>query len=143
MSSPAGPRSAKAAPAEKGSRPARGKPTRDGLKIRVEFGEVGFIGPGKIALMELIAKHGSIRSAGKEMGMSYRRAWMLVEETNCIFKAPVVEKQMGGQGGGGARLSQLGEEVVHRFRAIERAAAEAAREEFTGLKHLLAGKARK
>lgn len=130
----------KSAKALRRAKPA-GKPrkrTRDGLKIRVEFGASGFIGPGKIALLELIATHGSIRSAGKEMGMSYRRAWMLVDETNGIFKAPVVEKQMGGQGGGGARLSPLGEEVVRRFRSIETAAAAAAEPDMHGLRLLLA-----
>ena len=58
--------------------------------------------------MELISKHGSISAAGKEMGMSYRRAWMLVDEINQIFREPLVDKQMGGSGGGGARLTQVG-----------------------------------
>jgi molybdate transport system regulatory protein len=95
------------------------------LTIRVDFGAYGYIGPGKITLMELISKHGSISAAGKEMGMSYRRAWMLVDEINQIFRAPLVEKQMGGTGGGGARLTVLGRDVVSRYRAIEAAAATA------------------
>ena len=74
---------------------------RTGLTIRVDFGAFGYLGPGKIALMELISKHGSIAAAGKEMGMSYRRAWLLVDEINHIFREPLVEKQMGGTGGGG------------------------------------------
>ena len=77
-----------------------------GLTIRVDFGAFGYLGPGKIALMELISKHGSITAAGKEMGMSYRRAWLLVDEINHIFREPLVEKQMGGSGGGGARLTR-------------------------------------
>ena len=56
------------------------------LTIRVDFGACGYLGPGKIALMELISKHGSISAAGKEMGMSYRRAWLLVDEINQIFR---------------------------------------------------------
>lgn len=71
------------------------------LTIRIDFGAFGYLGPGKIALMELISKHGSISAAGKEMGMSYRRAWLLVDEINHIFRAPLVETQMGGAGGGG------------------------------------------
>lgn len=75
--------------------------------------------------MELISKHGSISAAGKEMGMSYRRAWLLVDEINRIFRDPLVEKQMGGPGGGGARLTKLGRDVVGRYRDIEGAAASA------------------
>ena len=104
------------------------------LTIRVDFGAHGYLGPGKIALMELIARHGSISSAGKEMGMSYRRAWLLVDEINRIFREPLVEKQMGGSGGGGARLTRLGRDVVGRYRAIEGAAAAATAADMRALK---------
>ncbi len=104
------------------------------LTIRVDFAAFGYLGPGKIALMELIAKLGSISAAGKEMGMSYRRAWLLVDEINRIFRAPLVEKQMGGSGGGGARLTELGREVVGRYRAIEGAAATASAADLRALK---------
>ena len=104
------------------------------LTIRVDFGAFGYIGPGKIKLMELISKHGSISAAGKEMGMSYRRAWMLVDEINQIFKQPLVDKQMGGSGGGGARLTMLGRDVVSRYRAIEGAAATATAADLRALK---------
>ena len=56
------------------------------LTIRIDFGAFGYLGPGKIALIELISKHGSISAAGKDMGMSYRRAWLLVDEINQIFR---------------------------------------------------------
>ena len=102
--------------------------------IRVDFGAFGYLGPGKIALMELISKHGSISAAGKEMGMSYRRAWLLVDEINHIFREPLVEKQMGGSGGGGARLTMLGRNVVGRYRAIEGAAATATAADLRALK---------
>lgn len=95
------------------------------LTIRVDFGAFGFLGPGKVELMELISKHGSISAAAKEMGMSYRRAWLLVEEVNKIFREPLVEAQLGGVGGGGARLTKLGIEIADHYRAIERVAAEA------------------
>jgi molybdate transport system regulatory protein len=104
------------------------------LTLRIDFGAYGFLGPGKIALMELISKHGSISSAGKEMGMSYRRAWLLVDEINRIFRTPLVETQMGGSGGGGARLTKLGRDVIGRYRAIEGAAAAAAAAELRALK---------
>ncbi len=108
------------------------------LTIRVDFGAFGFLGPGKIQLMALIAEHGSIRAAGKQMGMSYRRAWLLVDEINQIFHAPLVEKQMGGAGGGGARLSDLGQEVCARYRAIETAAATANAADLAALRSVLA-----
>jgi molybdate transport system regulatory protein len=107
---------------------------RAALTIRVDFGAFGYLGPGKITLMELISKHGSITAAGKEMGMSYRRAWLLVDEINHIFREPLVEKQMGGSGGGGARLTMLGRDIVGRYRAIEGAAATAAAADLRALK---------
>lgn len=116
-----------------------GSPLRTArLTLRVDFGAFGYLGPGKIALMELIETHGSISAAGKEMDMSYRRAWLLVEEINRIFREPLVEKQMGGTGGGGARLSALGRDVVRRYRAIEAAAASAATADLKALKAALA-----
>src|SRR5438477_12558259 len=84
------------------------------ITIRIDFGAFGYLGPGKIALMELISKHGSISAAGKAMGMSYRRAWLLVDEVNQIFREPLVWKQMGGSRGGGAQLTRLGRDVVGR-----------------------------
>jgi molybdate transport system regulatory protein len=104
------------------------------LTIRIDFGAFGYLGPGKIALMELIARHGSIASAGKEMGMSYRRAWLLVDEINSIFREPLVCKQTGGSGGGGAQLTKLGREVIDRYRAIQGAAAGAAAADLGALK---------
>jgi molybdate transport system regulatory protein len=111
-----------------------GDERRAGLTIRVDFGAYGYIGPGKVTLMELISKHGSISAAGKEMGMSYRRAWLLVDEINHIFREPLVETQMGGSGGGGARLTRLGRDVVGRYRAIEGAAATATAADLRALK---------
>ena len=122
---------------------AGGRRRHAGLTIRVDFGEFGHLGPGKIALMELISKHGSISAAGKEMGMSYRRAWLLVDEINQIFREPLVEKQMGGSGGGGARLTKLGRDVVGRYRAIEGAAATASAADLRALRASLRQSARK
>jgi molybdate transport system regulatory protein len=110
------------------------------LTIRVDFGPPGSLGPGKIRLMELISKHGSISAAGKEMGMSYRRAWLLVDDINQMFRAPLVEKQTGGSGGGGARLSKLGRDVVGRYRAIEGAATMASAADLRALKTSLASR---
>lgn len=92
------------------------------LSLRIDLEPGGRIGPGKVALLEAIAAHGSISAAGRALGMSYRRAWDLVEDLNTIFGSPVAARQIGGRNGGGATLTPLGEDLVRRFRAVERAA---------------------
>ena len=77
------------------------------------------IGPGKVALLEAIAQTGSITSAARKLGMSYRRAWLLVDETNRCLIGPAVETAAGGQHGGGTALTTLGVELVRRYRALE------------------------
>ena len=97
------------------------------LSVRINLDPEGKIGPGKIELLEKIASLGSISAAGRAMDMSYKRAWELVEETNQIFGKPVAVRRAGGKRGGGATLTPFGLVLVARFRAIERAAADAAR----------------
>jgi len=78
------------------------------------------IGPGKVALLEAIGETGSITSSAKKLGMSYRRAWLLVEETNRCLVQPAVQTASGGRHGGGASLTATGVELVRRYRALER-----------------------
>lgn len=92
-------------------------------RIRLLIGAAVAIGPGKAALLEVIDKTGSISAAAREMGMSYRRAWSLVDRMNVDFTGPLVEKVAGGRGGGGARLSPLGRDVLARYQVIEAKAA--------------------
>jgi molybdate transport system regulatory protein len=108
-----------------------------GLTIRVNLGSSGYLGPGKIELMERISRHGSISAAGKDMKMSYRRAWLLVDELNHIFREPLIETQLGGSGGGGARLTKLGRDIVGRYRAIEGACSKASAADLRALKGAL------
>ena len=103
------------------------------LSLRIQLDPEGRIGPGKIELLEKIAALGSISAAGRSMEMSYRRAWELVEELNALFGQPVVERQVGGKNGGGASLTRLGEALVMRFRAVEKAATTAAAEHLAAL----------
>lgn len=77
------------------------------------------IGPGKVALLEAIADTGSITSSAKKLGMSYRRAWLLVEETNRCLVRPAVQTIAGGPHGGGASLTPAGVELIRRYRALE------------------------
>lgn len=94
-------------------------------RLRVLLGEAIAIGPGKAQLLEQIEATGSISAAARAMGMSYRRAWLLVDTMNQCFHEPLVETAAGGKGGGGARVSPLGHEVLARYRAMERRAAAA------------------
>jgi molybdate transport system regulatory protein len=103
------------------------------VSLRVELGDQARIGPGKIRLLELIGEHGSISAAGRAMGMSYRRAWLLVDSLNACFKESVVESSPGGSGGGGARLTGFGRKLIARFRRIESKAAAAAAADLAAL----------
>jgi molybdate transport system regulatory protein len=103
------------------------------LTIRIDLSDHGAIGPGKIRLLELVGESGSISAAGRAMHMSYRRAWMLIDNLNRCFRAPLVETQLGGTRGGGAVLTELGHDVIARYRAIERAATKATAAELAAL----------
>jgi len=89
------------------------------LTLRIDFENGSQIGHGKVRLLELIAQHGSISRAAKEMNMSYRRAWLLADEMNRMFKSAVLETQHGGAGGGAARLTSFGHAVIGHYRAME------------------------
>lgn len=89
------------------------------LKPRLILGEVRAMGPGKADLLEMIGETGSISAAAKRMAMSYRRAWMLVEEMNGAFKKPLVEAIVGGPGGGGARVTDTGKDVLALYRRMQ------------------------
>jgi molybdate transport system regulatory protein len=104
----------------------------DRLSIRLDLASGARIGPGKVAVLEEIARSGSISAAGRALRMSYRRTWELVEDLNRSLGTPVVETAAGGSGGGGAVLTRAGKAIVERYRAIEMDTALAAR------KHLLA-----
>jgi molybdate transport system regulatory protein len=87
--------------------------------LRISFPHEDRLGHGKMELLEHIRATGSISAGGRAMDMSYRRAWLLVNEMNRMFKQPVVESQRGGQKGGGAALTGFGEELLMRFRQME------------------------
>lgn len=107
------------------------------IRLRLIFGSNAMLGPGKADLLELIGQTGSIAAAGRQMGMSYKRAWMLVETMNGIFREPLVESARGGARGGGARLTETGERVLQLYRQLEKRTAEAGSEEIEALHGLL------
>jgi len=112
-------------------------PTPPGLRIRLVFGTGAMLGPGKADLLQGIRDSGSIAAAGRAMGMSYKRAWMLVETMNGMFGAPLVESQRGGAGVGGAVLTETGMAVLALWRGLEAKAAEATAQEAAALRTML------
>lgn len=106
-------------------------------RLRVLLGSSIAIGPGKADLLEAIARAGSISAAAREMGLSYRRAWLLVEAMNKAFREPLVEAAAGGRGGGGARITARGRDVLRRYRAMEAKAAASVAAEMAVFSRLL------
>lgn len=108
------------------------------LRIRIVFGDAEMIGPGKAELLERIDRCGSIAAAGREMGMSYKRAWELVGMMNAMFRDPLVDSTRGGPGGGGAVLTETGRRVLALYRAFEADAVAAGAAQLAGLQSMLA-----
>jgi len=89
------------------------------VSFRVDFGPQCSVGPGKIALLEHIGTTGSLSEAARRLKMSYRRAWLLLEDLNTSFQQPVARMSVGGRGGGGASLTAFGTELVSAYRSLE------------------------
>jgi molybdate transport system regulatory protein len=108
------------------------------LRMRVYRGDGIAVGPGKIALLEAIARTSSISAAARALGMSYRRAWLLIDELNRSLREPAVTTAVGGAHRGGSLVTPNGLALVQRYRAIEATAAAAAAEEIQALRNMLA-----
>jgi len=107
------------------------------FRIRIVFGPDEMVGPGKAELLERIEHSGSIAAAGREMHMSYKRAWQLVESLNAMFREPLVLSTRGGASGGGAVLTAAGKKVLAEYRALEVEAYQACRPRLKQLKSML------
>ncbi|HEV8023020.1 MAG TPA: winged helix-turn-helix domain-containing protein [Candidatus Lustribacter sp.] len=112
------------------------------VSLRLGFADENRLGPGKVRLLELIGEAGSISAAGRAMKMSYRRAWMLVDELNRMFREPLVEARPGGKKGGGAHLTAAGNDVVARYREIESNVETNSSAQIAALEAMLAGRKR-
>jgi len=121
-----------------------GKPTASGNaqrpQIRILFRKAIAMGPGKAELLRAIEETGSISAAARSLGMSYRRAWLLVDTMNQCFKSPVVETLTGGQRGGGAHVTDLGHDVLRRYMEMEAKAAASVQKEMAQFTRLMAGR---
>ncbi len=93
------------------------------LKLQIACGDALALGPGKADLLDAIAAHGSISAAARALGMSYRRAWQLVDEMNRCFDPPLVETLRGGGVERGARVTPTGVDILQAYREMEREAA--------------------
>lgn len=114
----------------------------DGAKpqIRIMFRKAIAMGPGKADLLRAIVQTGSISAAARELGMSYRRAWLLVDTMNQCFQTPLVETLTGGQHGGGAHVTDLGHDVLRRYLDMEAKAAQSVESELAEFARLMAAR---
>lgn len=96
------------------------------VRFRIDFAKNSYVGPGKIDLLEAIRDSGSLSQAARDIGMSYRRAWLLLEGLKTSFREPVTLATTGGKGGGGVTLTSFGETLVKTYRLLEQDIAEAA-----------------
>lgn len=113
------------------------KDSRHNLKLRVKICAFADIGPGKIDLLEAVGRCGSITAAAKDQGMSYRRAWLLIDEMNQAFRKPVVGTMTGGAAGGGTDLTDIGRQVIEIYRDIQRLAESAVKAPLRQLEKLV------
>lgn len=108
------------------------------IKLRIDFGEGRYIGHGRIELLELIGEHGSIAKAAKQMEMSYKRAWYLIDDFSAVFSEPLVERQHGGKGGGAATLTPFGQDIIRQYRQMETKALSMFAKPLAGMERRLA-----
>jgi molybdate transport system regulatory protein len=107
------------------------------FRMRIEQAGAIALGPGKVALLEAVMEHGSISAAARSLAMSYRRAWLLMDELNRSLESPATVSEHGGQSGGGSVLTPVGEEIVRLYRDIETQAYAACSDQIAALTKLL------
>lgn len=105
--------------------------------MRIRQADAVAIGPGKIDLLEAVHEHGSISAAARSLGMSYRRAWLLIDELNRTLKTPATSSETGGSSGGGCVLTPVGEKIVRLYREIEIEAARSCAAQISALTRLM------
>lgn len=114
------------------------KPRKKRPQVRILIGAATALGPGKVRLLEAITETGSISGAARAMSMSYRRAWMLVNAMNRSFRGDLVATLTGGKGGGGARITDRGRDVLRRYHEMEAKAESSVLKEVTEFAELMA-----
>jgi molybdate transport system regulatory protein len=104
------------------------------VHVRVDFSERCSVGPGKIGPLEAVARTGSLSAAARSLGVSYRRAWLLLHSLNNSFAEPAVELSVGGKDGGGTRLTQFGKKLIVAYRNFEAGVDTISAQAFSGFK---------
>ncbi len=104
------------------------------VRLRIDLAPGAAIGPGKIELLEAIQATGSLSEAARRIGMSYRRAWVLLDSLNRSFTGPLATASVGGRGGGGVEVTPLGAELIKRFRRLEATVDRLATEQFADVR---------
>ena len=123
----------KSAPTETAASPAEAHASSPGIRFRLDFHDQCSVGIGKISLLEAIARTGSLSQAARDIGMSYRRAWLLIDNMNADFDTRVISATVGGTGGGGAQLTSFGRELIRAYRNLEARIAPLAAEHMSGV----------
>lgn len=108
------------------------------IKVRIDFDDEHAVGPGKIALLERMRDCGSLSQAARELDMSYRRAWQLLDSLNTSFNEPVIVTSIGGKGGGGSEITQFGLTLIDAYRALEKEMTTRAQQFFKPLRSQVA-----
>lgn len=108
------------------------KPRMD-IRLRIDVSSTASVGPGKVALLEHIDRVGSLSQAARELGLSYRRAWLLLDDLNHSFAEPVASASVGGVGGGGVQLTTFAKELIRAYREVEQIALHETRKRFAPL----------
>lgn len=108
------------------------------VRVRIDFDDLHSVGPGKIALLERMRDCGSLSQAARELDMSYRRAWQLLDSLNTSFNEPVIVTSIGGKGGGGSEITKLGLALIDTFRALEKDVSVLAQRRFKPLRRQVA-----
>ena len=108
------------------------------VRVRIDFDDLHSVGPGKVALLERMRDCGSLSQAARELDMSYRRAWQLLNSLNTSFNEPVIVTSIGGKGGGGSEITQLGLALIDTFRALEKDVTVLAQQRFKPLRSQVA-----
>ena len=107
------------------------------FRMRIRRADAIALGPGKVALLGAVKEHGSISAAARSLDMSYRRAWLLMDELNRSLKSPATVSEHGGQRGGGSVLTPVGEEIIRLYRDIETQAYAACSDQIAALTKLV------
>lgn len=108
------------------------------VRVRIDFDALHAVGPGKIALLERMRDCGSLSQAARELDMSYRRAWQLLDSLNTSFNEPVIVTSIGGKGGGGSEITKLGLALIDTYRALEEEVTALAQRRFKPLRNRVA-----